>query len=262
LRLEFDRDPRVQRRKDDVMRTSGNTVLVTGGGSGIGLALTEALVRRGNEVIICGRRKNLLKAAQDRLPGIHFRVCDLSKARARQMLTDWLMSEFKQLNVLVNNAGIQRQVDFLKGSRDLDKAEQEVGTNLMAPIDLSARLLPHLRNKKEAAIVNISSGLAYTPLAAVPVYCATKAALHSLSLSLRYQLRDTSVKVFEIAPPMVATELSGRRNRPQEGGTLMSAETVAEGIMKALEENRHQVALGAAANLLAQREALFSAINP
>jgi uncharacterized oxidoreductase len=244
------------------MRTSGNTVLVTGGGSGIGLALTEALVRRGNEVIICGRRRKLLKAAQARLSGICFRVCDLSEARSRRSLTDWVMSEFKQLNILVNNAGIQRQVDFLKGSRDLIGAEKEVRTNLMAPIDLSARLLPHLRRKKEAAIVNISSGLAYTPLAAVPVYCATKAALHSLSLSLRHQLRNTSVQVFEIAPPMVATELSGKRNRPQESGYIMSAETVAEGIMKALEENRHQVALGAAANLLARREALFPAINP
>jgi uncharacterized oxidoreductase len=243
------------------MKTSGNTVLITGGGSGIGLALAEALVQRGNDVIICGRRRNLLKAAQARLPGIHFRVCDLSKARSRRIFADWVMSEFKQLNVLVNNAGIQRQVDFLKGPRNLAEAEKEVETNLMAPIDLSARFLPHLRRKKEAAIVNISSGLAYTPLAAVPVYCATKAGLHSLSLSLRHQLRNTSVQVFEVAPPMVATELSGKRNRPQEGGTIMSAETVAEGIMKALAEGHLQVALGAAVNLLAQREALFSAIN-
>ena len=126
------------------MRTSGNTVLVTGGGSGIGLALTEALVRSGNEVIICGRRRNRLKAAQARLPGIHFRVCDLSNTRSRETLTDWVLSEFKHLNVLVNNAGIQRQVNFLKGSRDLAAAEEEVSTNLMAPIRLSARLLPHL----------------------------------------------------------------------------------------------------------------------
>ena len=175
---------------------------------------------------------------------------------------DWVLSEFRHFNVLVNNAGIQRQVNFLKGSRDLVEAGEEVGTNLMAPIHLSARLLPHLRRKKEAAILNISSGLAYTPLAVVPVYCATKAALHSLSLSLRHQLRNTSVQTFEIAPPMVATELAGKRKRPEEGDYVMSAEAVAEGIIKALEENQHEVALGAAANLLAQREALFSAINP
>jgi len=247
--------------EDDLMKTSGNTVLITGGGIGIGLALTEELVRRGNQVIICGRRRNRLQAAQARVPGIHSRVCDISKARSRQALVDWVLSEFKQLNVLVNNAGIQRQVNFLKGSRDLGEADEEVCTNLLAPIHLSAQLLPHLRRKKEAAIVNISSGLAYTPLAVVPVYCATKAAVHSWSLSLRHQLRNTSVRVFEVAPPMVATELAGRRNRGEDGKHVMSAEAVAVGVVEALERNQHEVALGAAANLLAQREALFSAIN-
>jgi len=243
------------------MRNSGNTVLITGGGSGIGLALTEALVRCGNQVIICGRRRNRLRAAQARVPGIHSRVCDISNARSRQALVDWVLSEFMQLNVLVNNAGIQRQVNFLKGSRDLGDADEEINTNLIAPIHLSAQLLPHLRRKKEAAIVNISSGLAYTPLAVVPVYCATKAAVHSWSLSLRHQLRNTSVRVFEVAPPMVATELAGRRNRAEVGEYVMSAEAVAAGVVKALERNQHEVALGTAANLLAQREALFSTIN-
>jgi uncharacterized oxidoreductase len=176
-------------------------------------------------------------------------------------LVDWVLSEFRQLNVLVNNAGIQRQVNFLKGSRELGDADEEIDTNLIAPIHLSAQLIPHLRRKKEAAIVNISSGLAYTPLAVVPVYCATKAAVHSWSLSLRHQLRNTSVRVFEVAPPMVATELAGRRNRAEEGEYVMSAEAVAAGVVKALERNQHEVALGTAANLLAQREALFSTIN-
>lgn len=243
------------------MRTSGNTVLITGGGSGIGLALTETLVRRGNQVIICGRRRDRLRAAQVRVPGIHVRVCDISNARSRNALVYWVVSEFKQLNVLVNNAGIQRHVDFLKGSRDLGEADEEVGTNLIAPIHLSAQLIPHLRRKKEAAIVNISSGLAYTPLAVVPVYCATKAAVHSWSLSLRHQLRNTSVRVFEVAPPMVATELSGSRNRAEDGEFVMSAEAVAVGVVDALERNQYEVALGVAANLLAQREAQFSAIN-
>jgi len=195
------------------------------------------------------------------VPGIHSRVCDISNARSRQALVDWVLSEFMQLNVLVNNAGIQRQVNFLKGSRDLGDADEEINTNLIAPIHLSAQLLPHLRRKKEAAIVNISSGLAYTPLAVVPVYCATKAAVHSWSLSLRHQLRNTSVRVFEVAPPMVATELAGRRNRAEEVEYVMSAEAVADGVVKALERNQHEVALGTAANLLAQREALFSTIN-
>ena len=244
------------------MKTSGNTVLITGGGSGVGLALTEALVRGGNQVVICGRRRDRLKAVQARMPGVYFRVCDVSKARSRQALVDWLMSEFRKLNILINNAGIQRQVNFLKGPKDLREADNEVTTNLVAPIHLSAKLIPHLRRKKEAAIVNISSGLAFTPLAIVPVYCATKAAVHSWSLSLRHQLRKTSVHVFEVAPPMVATELSGERSRPENGDSVMSAEAVADGVLKALGRNQYEVALGAAANLLAEREALFSAINP
>ena len=243
------------------MKTSGNTVLITGGGSGIGLALTEALVRSGNRVVICGRRRERLKAVQAQMPSVNFRVCDVSKERSRQALVDWLLSEFRPLNVLINNAGIQRQVNFLKGTKDLREADNEVATNLMAPIHLSAQLISHLRRKKEAAIVNISSGLAFTPLALVPVYCATKAAIHSWSLSLRHQLRNTSVRVFEVAPPMVATDLSGERNRPEAGEYVMSAEAVADDILKAVGQNQYEVALGAAANLLAEREAMFSAIN-
>jgi uncharacterized oxidoreductase len=244
------------------MRTSGNTVLITGGGSGIGLALTEALAQRGNQVIICGRQRNRLKEARARVPSIHFRVCDLTNDRSRNALVDWVLSDFKQLNVLINNAGIQRQVDFLKGSRDLEEADKEIHTNLIAPIHLTAQLLPHLKRKKEAAIINISSGLAYTPLAIVPVYCATKSAIHSWSISLRHQLKNSSVRVFEVAPPMVATQLSGRRNRSADGEYIMSAESVALEVLKALGKDHYEVALGSAANLRKKRETLFSAINP
>jgi uncharacterized oxidoreductase len=243
------------------MKTTGNTVLITGGSSGIGLALAEALLQRRNEVIVCGRRSERLRAAKKRLPEIHVRVCDVSSAQSRRALVAWLASDFRDMNLLVNNAGIQRPVDFLKGPRDLEDADEEIATNLTAPIHLSALLIPYLRRKKEAAIVNISSGLAFTPLAAVPVYCATKAAVHSLSLSLRHQLRETSVQIFEVAPPMVSTDLSGTRKRPEETEHTMSPAAVAAGILDALERNDHEVALGAAANLHAKREALFRAIN-
>ncbi|MFZ2055008.1 MAG: SDR family NAD(P)-dependent oxidoreductase [Candidatus Aminicenantales bacterium] len=243
------------------MKTSGNTILITGGGSGIGLALAELLLDRGNKVIICGRRRDRLQAAKRRLPGLNIHVCDISRPRSRRGLVAWLTSEFKDLNILVNNAGIQRPIDFLKGHHHLPDADEEVDTNLTAPIHLSALLIPYLRRKKVAAIVNISSGLAFTPLAAVPVYCATKAAIHSLSLCLRFQLRATSVRVFEVAPPMVATELSGRRHRPDEDEDIMSSQAVATGIIDALKGDKYEVALGAAAHLRAQREGLFSAIN-
>jgi uncharacterized oxidoreductase len=243
------------------MKTSGNTVLITGGGSGIGLALAELMLARDNHVIICGRGRGRLQAAKRRLPGLDIRACDISKPRSRGALVAWLTSHFKGLNILVNNAGIQRPVDFLRGIHHLRDADQEVATNLTAPLHLSALLIPHLRRKKEAAIVNISSGLAFTPLAAVPVYCATKAAIHSWSLCLRHQLRGTSVRVFEVAPPMVATELSGSRHRPEEDEDMMTAQAVASGILDALKRNQYEAALGAAAHLKAKREALFILIN-
>lgn len=243
------------------MRTAGNTVLITGGATGIGFALAEALVRCGNQVLVCGRRREKLRIARSRVPQLHIRVCDVSKPRARLALVDYVTTRFKPLNILVNNAGIQRPVDFRKGPRDLAQADEEVAANLSAPIHLSALLIPHLRRQRQAAIVNITSGLAFTPLAAVPVYCATKAAVHSLSLSMRHQLRETTIRVFEVAPPIVATELAGARRRPADPGSVMSAEEVTRGILDALEHDTYEVALGPAANLRERREALFPLIN-
>lgn len=244
------------------MNTSGNTILITGGATGIGLALADALLRNDNQVIVCGRRREKLQAAKKKLPGLHVKVCDVTKPRSRSALVDWATKRFKSLNVLVNNAGIQRPVDFTKGPRDMAWAEAEVAVNLAAPIQLSALLIPHLKRRREAAIVNISSGLGFTPLAAVPVYCATKAAIHSLSLTMRYQLRDTTIKVFEIVPPIVPTELAGQRQRSEDPERTMSAEEVARGTLAALEADHYEAALGVAAHLLQQRDALFAALNP
>jgi len=243
------------------MEVSSRTALITGGGSGIGLALAEKLSRLDGKVIICGRREAPLAAAAERLANVHYRVCDVSDPAARRELAERVTSEFEDLDLLVNNAGIQRVVSFLDGERDLGDAEEEVATNLSGPIHLSTLLIPHLQQKPEPAIVNISSGLAFTPLAAVPVYCATKAALHSLSLTMRHQLRHTPIRVFEIAPPMVATELHGRRRDPEDAAYLMSADEAAKGIIEALREDRYEVALGSAERLREQREALFSALN-
>jgi uncharacterized oxidoreductase len=243
------------------MNVSGNTILITGGATGIGLALAEALLGRGNEIIICGRRRHKLAAARARLPEIYTRACDVSKPAARRALVEWTAQRFPRLNVLVNNAGVQRTVDFRRGGRDLPHVDEELATNLAAPIHLSALFVPYLKRRREAAIVNISSGLGFTPVADVPVYSATKAAIHSLSLSMRRQLRDTTVRVFEIAPPIVPTELAGRRQRPDAAEHTMTAPQVAAGIVDAMEHDHYEVALGAAGNLFKQRDALFAAIN-
>jgi uncharacterized oxidoreductase len=240
---------------------TGRTVLVTGGSGGIGFALAELLAGRGNEVIICGRRRGRLARAKARVPALRTKVCDVSRAGPRAALVRWATERFGSLDVLVNNAGIQRGIDFTKGPSGLDAAEEEIATNLIAPLALSAMLIPHLRRRREAAIVNITSGLAFTPLAAVPVYCATKAALHSLTMSMRHQLRETSIRLFEVAPPMVATELGGRRRDPESAAWCMSAEEAAEGILDALEHDRYEVALGSAERLRRKRDALFDEMN-
>ncbi len=178
------------------MKINGNTILITGGATGIGFALAQAFVRENNEVIICGRREQKLSEAKSKLPQIHTRVCDLSKEKEREALYNWVKSNFGDLNILVNNAGIQRMVDFKKGISNLSVGENEIDINLTAPIYLSAYFIQDLIKQKESAIINVSSGLAFVPIAFMPVYCATKAAIHSFSLSLRHQLKDTSIKVF------------------------------------------------------------------
>ena len=232
------------------MKIKGNTILITGGATGIGFSLAEAFVDAGNEVIICGRRENKLKEVKDKLPQIHTRVCDLSKEKERKSLYDWVSSNFKDINILVNNAGIQRMVNLRKGTRDLFDGEDEIEINLTAPVHLSAYFIPLLLKRKEAAIVNISSGLGFVPIASMPVYCATKAAIHSFSLSLRHQLKDTSIKVFEIIPPIVDTGLDkgARGERGQQDRGIPPSE-VARATLKALENEEYELAVGMAENL-------------
>ncbi len=230
------------------MKTTGNTILITGGATGIGLALAEAFLKAGNEVVICGRRKQRLLEAQNLLPGVHIKTCDVADAAERQALFEWIVANFRRLNILVNNAGIQRPLDFTNGAVDwLNDGDAEIETNLQAPIHLSALFIPHLRTQAAAAIVNITSALGFIPLATVPVYCATKAALHTFSWALRHQLRGTSIKVFEVAPPVVDTELQAAV-RGQKGSTArgISPQVVAEATLQALAKDRFETAIGPA----------------
>ena len=191
------------------MDLSSNTVLITGGASGIGFALAERFLNAGSEVIVCGRREEKLREAQIKYPNLHIRVCDVSHSSDRVSLFEWVTREFPKLNILVNNAGIQRRFQIAQNS-DWEKIEEELAINLDAPIHLSTLFIPHLLKQEHPAILNITSGLAFAPMASAPVYCATKAALRSFTLSLRHQLSATPISVIEIIPPAVNTDLGGK----------------------------------------------------
>ncbi len=186
-----------------------NTVLITGGGTGIGFALAQRFLQAGSRVIICGRRKEKLSEAQLQCPQLHTRVCDLTQADERNELFAWATETYPELNVLVNNAGIQQRIQLLQNPA-WEILSREMAINIEAPIHLSTLFVSHLRQKDRPAIINITSGLAFVPLTRVPVYCATKAALHSFTLSLRHQLSETPIAVIEIIPPAVNTDLGGK----------------------------------------------------
>jgi uncharacterized oxidoreductase len=190
------------------MRLDGNGVLITGGGSGIGRALAERFLAAGSAVAICGRREEKLREARKRHPEIRTLVCDVSRQEDRAALIAWAVRELPGFNVLVNNAGIQGRAR-LGDPRNWTAMATEVAVNLEAPVHLSALAIPHFAGKDRAAIINVGSGLAFAPLVAAPVYSATKAAIHSFTLSLRHELADTSVDVIEIVPPAVDTDLGG-----------------------------------------------------
>jgi uncharacterized oxidoreductase len=253
------------------MDVKGNTILITGGATGIGLALAEAFLAEGNEVIVCARTEANLKAAKERFPRLHTLRCDLSDEKERQRLHDRVVADFPALNILINNAGIQRMVDFRDGPADLLRhraadGEDEIEINLRAAVHLTALFVPDLMKKKAAAVINVSSGLGFAPLAFMPVYCATKAALHSFTMSLRRQLRDTPVRVFELIPPTTDTNIDkgARSARGQKDRGIQPAE-VAKEALSGFAADEYEIAFGMAKNLIGGSRAdpvqLFNNMN-
>jgi uncharacterized oxidoreductase len=191
------------------MNTTGNTILITGGGSGIGRGLAEAFHKLGNRVIIAGRRKQVLDETTVANPGMSSAVLNIEDAASIRAFAAKLIADFPTLNAVIHNAGIMRPENLLAQPEELTDAEAIITTNLLGPIRLTAALLPHLEKQPHAAILTVTSGLAFIPLAMTPTYNATKAAIHSWTQSLRYQLKSTSIQVIELAPPYVQTELMG-----------------------------------------------------
>jgi uncharacterized oxidoreductase len=193
------------------MKLTGNTILITGGGSGIGRGLAEAFQALGNTVIIAGRRQQALDETAKANPGMEPAQLDIESAEAIRAFGAKMAKEYPALNVVIHNAGIMRPEKLLEQPADLKDVEATITTNLLGPIRLTAALLPQLKQQTAATIMTVTSGLAYLPMAMTPTYCATKAAMHSYSVTLRYQLRSTKIEVLELVPPYVQTELMGSR---------------------------------------------------
>jgi uncharacterized oxidoreductase len=235
------------------MKPSGNTILITGGGSGIGEALAHRLHDAGNRVIIAGRRREALEKSAEGREGISVMQLDIEDPQAIRDFAQRVVADHPELNVLINNAGIMR-FEGLDTRRELDDAEATITTNLLGPIRLIDALIDHLVTQSEPAIVNVTSGLAFVPLMRAPTYSATKAAMHSYSLSLRQALKG-KVDVIELAPPAVQTTLTpGQESRegyqPLEDfadeafGLLMQQPTPNEVLVKNVQGFRHAEAQG------------------
>lgn len=243
------------------MKLTGNTILVTGGATGIGLALAQRFAQAGNQVIICGRNEGALLEAQAGTPELATRVCDVTNAESRRAMVGWLGENYPALNVLINNAGIQCRRDFTNDPA-MQTLDQEVAVNFTAPVHLIAELLPALRSQPQAAIINVSSGLAFSPMADVPVYCATKAALHSFTLSLRHQLKATGVRVIEVAPPIVDTGLGGgTRSEGTASRMMVTPADFASEALAQLEADKDEVLVGISVKTRELGEAMFERMN-
>jgi uncharacterized oxidoreductase len=193
------------------MKLTSNTILITGGGSGIGYELTKQLTALGNTILITGRDQAKMERKR---PFQKFTAFEATFPIRKRFATlyEEVTKQFPELNILINNAGIMREINVHDKAGSLEDITREIEINLSGPIRMVKQFLPHLKTKSEAAIMNVSSGLAFVPLPISPVYCATKAGLHSFTESLRVQLKNTKVKVFELAPPATQTELLGDFN--------------------------------------------------
>jgi len=181
---------------------------VTGGTGGIGLGIAEAFHRSKSRVIVCGRDREKLSTVEKQFPEITALPCDVGDVRQRKDLAAEVLRRFPDLDILVNNAGIQRYIDLKKGYDELKSGEDEIAINFVSTVELTALFIGHLMKRPSASVINMSSGLGFMPMLNTPIYSATKAAIHTYSLVLRQQLKDTSVKVIEIVPPMVDTGLN------------------------------------------------------
>ena len=239
------------------MNLSDNTILVTGGGSGIGLALAKAFaLHSGNTIIVCGRNAQKLETVHEKNSAIITFPCDIASDQDQQRLVEAVTQKYPNLNILINNAGIQHNYNFTGTQNHTALIEEEVNINFLAPAKLTDRLLPVLMQQPSAAIVNVTSALAVIPKQSAPIYCATKAAMHNFTMALRYQLENTPVKVFEIIPALVDTEMTRGRGKGK-----ITPEALAKEALRGLESNRDEIRIEKTKMLFALHRLLPSVAN-
>jgi uncharacterized oxidoreductase len=244
------------------MNTTNNTVLITGGSAGIGFEIAKQFIARGNKVIIAGRNAERLQKAAAQIPDAIAIQADVTNKEDVAKLVKTIKTNHPDLNMLINNAG-SAFVYTLGGESDAySKATSEIDTNYLSIVNLTEQLLPILRTKADAAIVNVSSIVAFAPSAVLPTYTASKAALHAYTKTLRYTLKDTSIKVFELMPPLVDTEFSAEIG----GHNGIKPSVVASELIEALERDNYEIHVGDTAaiyqlSLKSPQEALLAMNN-
>ncbi len=230
------------------MNQKNNTVLITGGSTGIGLALAKQFLDNNDYVIICARNEKRLEEARKKHPELKTYICDVSDEQSIEKLASSVLVDHPNLNILVNNAGSMHIHDVVNDSLPFKYQQQEIMTNFYGTVALCNVFLPHLQRQANATILNITSGLAYMPFMPSPVYAATKAAAHSYSLSIRQALKNTSVRVVEALPPMVDTEMT--EGLEMQGMKKMSPEKLAQSIYKRLNKGQLEIRPGDSAMMI------------
>lgn len=232
------------------MNISGNTILITGGSAGIGFEMAKAFLAAKNEVIITGRNMDKLEQAKQKLGDVTIIQSDVSDPDSIKELYEQVSKEFPGLNVLINNAGVMFTINLQDHNLSAVELTKEIDINMKGTIWMNDAFLPLLKKNKNAATVTVSSGLAFVPLPISPVYCASKAAIHSYTLSLRAQYKNTGVKVFELAPPATETELiAGFSEEDMEGTSPMSVEALVAAFLKGLSKDKYEICPGQASQL-------------
>lgn len=227
------------------MNLTGNTVVITGGSSGIGFEFARVLIQRKNQVIICGRSVEKLEQAKQALPSVQIFPCDLSQASERIHFAEWVAKHFPQTNILINNAAIVHKTNFFSDSEIIMKAELEMQTNFIAPVALTKLFFPELKRNPNPAIIYITTGLVYAPRAIYPIYCATKSALHSFIQTARFQNNEKLIDIYEVLMPSVNTPWH-QGNPPK---IAIPVEKAVKEMCQKLEKGEKEIRVGGA-NLL------------